>query len=191
MRQAALLTKILGSLFYYTPARDDIFSLINDLGDVIVRFEWDDRKEIDPILEQLVAPERKELIWQFSVLFEGQGVMPAPPWGAVYQDKDGLLMSASTLRYRKFLEKNQLRFASSINEPEDQFGLMLLALTHFLETDNQSAAQELLDEHLLTWSGPYLQRLTQNEISPFYAALGKIASIFLKEIRPGQKPAPV
>lgn len=191
MRQAALLAKILGSLFYYTPARDDIFCLIMDLKDVIGRFEWRDGKKIDPILEELAAPERKELIWQFSVLFEGQGVMVAPPWGAVYQDKDGLLMSASTLRYREFLEKNQLRFTSSINEPEDQFGLMLLALSYFLETDNRAAAQELLDEHLLTWSGPYLQRLIENEVSPIYAALGKIASIFLAEIRPGEELAPL
>lgn len=182
MQNIALLPRVLGSLFYYSPTQTPIYQMIAGLDGVVRLFAWHDPAEVEQILQNLLIPEQEELGYQFSVLFEGQGEMVAPPWGAVYQDRDGLLMAESTLRYRAFLAEQQLVFTAAINEPEDQFGLMLLALAQLLEQEKLVAAQILLEQHLFPWSSRYLQLLAQNDVSPFYAALARIASLFLAEL---------
>lgn len=183
VQHVALLPRTLGSLFYFSPSQAHIYQLLHGLEGVVNLFDWRDNTAIERILREMTIPPQSDLSYQFSVLFEGQGIMVAPPWGAVYLDKDGLLMSESTMRYRAFLADNQLLFNSGMNEPEDQFGLMLLALAQLLEQERLDAAQELLEQHLLTWSAFYLQRLQQNEISPYYASLAEIATLFLAELR--------
>jgi TorA maturation chaperone TorD len=49
-------------------------------------------------------PDDNELTWQFSVLFEGQGEMPVPPWGSVWLERDNLLMGDTTAEYQAFLQ---------------------------------------------------------------------------------------
>lgn len=184
MQNVALLPRALGSLFYYAPSQAHIYQLIHGLEGVLRLFEWRHTAEIERLLNMLPLSPQEALSYQFSVLFEGQGQMAAPPWGAVYLDKDGLLMADSTLRYRAFLVENHLSFHSAINEPEDQFGLMLLALAQLLEQEKLEAAQILLEQHLLPWAPRYLRLLAHNDISPFYAVLADITALFLAEIQP-------
>jgi TorA maturation chaperone TorD len=120
---------------------------------------------------------------QFLALFEGCGDMQAPPWGSVYLDREQVLFGESTLAYRQFLKNNHIEHDTHTREPEDQFGLMLLATAYLVERGQQDEAKELLSEHLFTWAPTYLERLSANTSSPFYASLAKDLVTWIDTIR--------
>ncbi|MBJ7221309.1 MULTISPECIES: Tat proofreading chaperone DmsD [unclassified Brenneria] len=183
MSSVAVLPRLLGALFYYPPDSPEISRLIDSLDQIPDLYPWHNRASALETCQQCRPPAADEFIWQFSALFEGQGEMQAPPWGSVYLDRDNLLMGDSTARYREFLRQHQLAFARPHHEPEDQFGLMLLALACLLEQENEKAALALLEEHLLPWSDRYLALLARNTQSVFYARLARIAALFLQDIQ--------
>lgn len=174
------LAKILGAFFYYPPKSEQINSLLEGLLQVDQLTNWPNQSLITEqcqILKKQI--DHPEIEYQFSLLFEGQGSMIAPPWGSVYLDQDKLLMGESQERYRAFLQQQGLRLNTGMNEPEDQFGLMLMAYALLLEKHQFQAAKQLLTEHLLTWAPAYLESLKQNQISPFYQALAIVAENYL------------
>lgn len=182
-KPVALMPRILGSLFYYSPSDDRIWALLEDLNALSEVYAWNDRQAVEALCQRVALPERDEAVWQFSTLFEGQGEMVAPPWGSVYLDKDNLLMGETTLEYRHFLAQYGISFVSDVCQPEDQFGLMLLAAAQLLESDNEKAAVELLEQHLLPWAYRYLEKLAENNVSPLYATLGEVATLFLQQVQ--------
>lgn len=191
MSSAAVLPRILGALFYYSPQRPDIHALIDCLHTVPSLYPWRDPAHITRLCENWPAVDDDELAWQFSVLFEGQGDMVAPPWGSVYLEKDNLLMGETTASYREFLRTMGIAFDGEQNEPEDQFGLMLLACSAFLERDNQHAANTLLTHHLLPWASRYLALLQDNTLSPFYARLADITRLYLADLQQQRALQPI
>ncbi|SQI44475.1 Twin-arginine leader-binding protein DmsD [Leminorella richardii] len=182
-KPVALMPRILGSLFYYSPDDDRIWTLLTELNALSECYDGWDKQKIEQMCESFSLPERDDAVWQFSSLFEGQGEMVAPPWGSVYLDKDNLLMGETTLDYRRFLAQYGINFVSDVCQPEDQFGLMLLATAQLLESGRASAATTLLEQHLLPWAYRYLEKLADNKISPLYATLAKIAELFLRQVQ--------
>ncbi|WP_176701762.1 TorD/DmsD family molecular chaperone [Gilliamella sp. wkB112] len=176
----ATLAKLLGAFFYYPPNGQEVKPLITALLHIDQLTEWSNGLLISEQC-QILADEvtNPELDYQYSVLFEGQGSMPTPPWGSVYLDEEHLLMGESQERYRQFLQQQGLKLTSGINEPEDQFGLMLMAFAILLENNKPEAAQQLITDHLLIWSALYLDRLKVNDVSRFYRSLAIIAEQYL------------
>lgn len=193
------LPRILGVLFYSPPQSETARQIWPLLPQITEYFPWPDRVEIAQYCQQLHNINPEALEYDFSILFEGQGEMPAPPWGSVYLDKENCLMGASTLRYREFLAGLGLASQSAIREPEDQFGLMLLAWVYLLEqfstkqhpskqdADKQppsEAATTLLTEHLLPWAYRYLEFVknaqTEHQVYPILAA---ICECYLKTLQ--------
>ena len=72
------------------------------------------------------------------------------------------------------------RSNSGMNEPEDQFGLMLMAFALLAEKKQLGAAKQLITDHLSIWSSTYLNCLKHNEISFFYQALAVITEQYLQ-----------
>ncbi len=175
------LAKLLGAFFYYSPNSETVRPLIDGLLHIDNLANWSDYKLINEqcqiLANQIQTPD---LDFQFSVLFEGQGNMPVPPWGSVYLDQEKLLMGESQERYRQFLQQNGLTLNSGMNEPEDQFGLMLMAFAILVEKKQFVVAKQLMTDHLLLWSSTYLNHLKQNEISLFYQALAVITEQYLQ-----------
>ncbi|CNL14169.1 TorD family cytoplasmic chaperone [Yersinia frederiksenii] len=135
------LPRILGACFYYPPQSATVqrlWPLLPQMADI---FPWPNPAKIAHYCQQMPAISPEQLEYDFSVLFEGQGEMPAPPWGSVYLDKENILMGASTLQYREFLATLGLTNQSTIHEPEDQFGLMLLAWVYLIEQQPVSSQQ--------------------------------------------------
>lgn len=179
---SAIVAKLLGAFFYYPPDSQMVKPLIAALLHLDQFPEWQNPSLINKqcgILTDEIN-NNPELDYQYSVLFEGQGTMPIPPWGSVYLDKEHLLMGESQERYRQFLKQHGIKLNTGMNEPEDQFGLMLLALAMLLDKNKTDAAKQLITDHLLTWSSIYLDRLKQNNISRFYQALAVIAEQYLQ-----------
>ncbi|OCG63549.1 hypothetical protein A9G48_05595 [Gilliamella sp. wkB18] len=178
---AIALAKLLGTFFYYPPNNKVTAPLMQPLLHINQLVKW---PNLFLICEQCNILTNhihdSELNYQFSLLFEGQGIMPVPPWGSFYLDKEHLLLGESHERYRQFLQQHGLTLNTGMNEPEDQFGLMLMAYAMLIENNNYTAAKQLIDEHLLIWSSAYLKNLKQNEVSPFYRALAVIAEQYLQ-----------
>ncbi|MGT8854186.1 TorD/DmsD family molecular chaperone, partial [Salmonella enterica subsp. enterica serovar Paratyphi A] len=104
MPSRAVLPRILGALFYYSPERPEVKALFDCLPTLPELYPWRDRGHIESLCASWSLPDDDALTWQFSVLFEGQGKMPVPPWGSVYLEKDNLLMGETTADYRAFLQ---------------------------------------------------------------------------------------
>ncbi|KEI70554.1 hypothetical protein GV64_07220 [Endozoicomonas elysicola] len=173
---------MLGTLFYYSPNSEEAKGVISQLSDLPDLLDWQNPSLIEDAADHMGSVESVNLLYQFSLLFEGQGAMAAPPWGSVYLDRENLLLGETAQAYRKFLISHQVELDTDLNEPEDQFGLMILAMAYFMETENDDAVVELLGTHLLPWSGRYLELLAEADESGFYRALAVVADEFLKEV---------
>lgn len=190
MPTRAVLPRILGALFYYSPEKPEVNALFDCLPTLAELYPWRDPAPVAQLCADWPLPEADELVWQFSVLFEGQGEMPAPPWGSVWLEQDNLLMGDTTAGYRAFLQSQGLAFVSRQREPEDQFGLMLLACSALLEKDDQAAANMLLENYLLPWGYAYLEKVRHSQISPFYSRLAAVTEYYLRDVQRQQALQP-
>ncbi|WP_246201516.1 TorD/DmsD family molecular chaperone [Budvicia diplopodorum] len=180
------IPRILGACFYYPPDSDAISRLRATLPELADLFPWPDAELVRQKCESISAIDSQRLIYDYSVLFEGQGVMPAPPWSSVYLESENLLMGASTLAYRDFLSRQGIVTDTDNPEPDDQFGLMLMAFAYLIESDKPEAAASLLSEHLLPWAGRYLELVQQTETEqPFYPVLAEVAGVYLARMKQG------
>lgn len=182
MSSLAVLPRILGALFYYSPGRPEVKALFDCLPALPELYPWRDPARVTQLCESWPLPDEESLIWQFSVLFEGQGDMPAPPWGSVWLERDNLLMGDTTAAYRAFLQSQGMVFDSRQSEPEDQFGLMLLACSALQEAGNDAAVDQLFEVHLLPWGYRYLERVQESAVSPFYTRLAAVTACYLQEL---------
>ncbi|NOH99236.1 molecular chaperone [Vibrio sp. 99-70-13A1] len=157
--------KLLGSLFYRMEGKPKTQDIVQGLVDNNVLS--------NECLLALKSEDEISLTAEFSRLFEGVGDMPAPPWGSVYLDRERVVFGDSTVQYRQFLMANGFELDSGLREPEDQFGLMLLAHAFLLENENIPSANVLLEKHLLTWSFYYLDLLEKETNSEYYKLLSK------------------
>ncbi|WP_445497400.1 molecular chaperone TorD family protein [Photorhabdus sp. SF281] len=176
--------RILGACFYYSPLSEQIRPLIPLLTDIDKLFPWSDSGKIGNLTKKIATLPAESLQYDYSILFEGQGAMPVPPWGSVYLDRENLLLGESTLAYREFLAKQNMIISSKQREPEDQFGLMLLALVYILEQGHKPAARTLLEQHLLPWAYRYLALAEEAKLeNDFYPILATIAIDYLKTLQ--------
>ena len=182
MPSSAVLPRILGALFYYSPGRPEVKALFDSLPALPELYPWRDPAQMAGLCADWPLPDDDDLAWQYSVLFEGQGDMPAPPWGSVWLERDNLLMGDTTAEYRAFLQSQGMAFDSRQSEPEDQFGLMLLASSTLLEAGKDAAVNQLFEEHLLPWGYRYLERLQESAVSPFYSGLAAVTACYLQEM---------
>ncbi|EFB71301.1 cytoplasmic chaperone TorD [Providencia rustigianii DSM 4541] len=178
------LFRILGAMFYYSPESQTFQTLQPVLPQIPTLHTWDDNEQIAAICDQLAQYSPETLLYDFSVLFEGQGTMPAPPWGSVYLSHDNIVMGDSTSAYRHFLMGQGLVTNTGIREPEDQFGLMLMAISALAEQGENAAIIELLEKHLLPWAYRYLALVQQSQTEhPFYPQIAQITEQYLSHLQ--------
>ncbi|MGF1680471.1 molecular chaperone TorD family protein [Photobacterium minamisatsumaniensis] len=178
-----VVPRILGFLFYYSPSHPAMANILPAISDLADFFEEAQQDSIRQHIAPINIDNKSLLAHDYSTLFEGIGEMPAPPWGSVYLDPENIVMGATTLRYRQFLNQHAIALNTEMNEPDDQFGLMLLAFVEMLESEKYDAAAELLQVHLLPWGDRYLQVVQETEkLSSFYPQLAKVAQVYLADI---------
>lgn len=179
-----ILPKLLGICFYHSPRNENVKLIIPVLSEFIEIFPWSDKKNIEILIQDLDGIYLDDLQYDYSVLFEGQGVMPAPPWGSYYLEVDQLLMGESTVAFRGFLHNHKIQLATEHKEPEDQFGLMLITLSLLLEKNYVESAKELLNKFLLPWAFQYLNLVKNSQLEQtFYPILAKLAETYLRELQ--------
>ncbi|EKT55570.1 TorD/DmsD family molecular chaperone [Providencia sneebia] len=186
------LARILGACFYYSPQSETVSQIIPLLRDIPLWYEWDNMEELRPLSLSLSQQSADDLAYDFSVLFEGQGVMPAPPWGSVYLERDNIVMGTSTSHYRQFLAGHSLETETGLREPEDQFGLMLMALSVFGEQEQTDAITTLLEQFLLPWAYRYLKLVQETQTEyPFYPQLAQVTEKYLQDLQQKHHLTPV
>ncbi|WPC75182.1 TorD/DmsD family molecular chaperone [Vibrio porteresiae] len=181
MSKLAILPRLLGSLMYLSPSSETNQSLFEQLDVLTDVFPWHEEAQVKHLLDELIQTRVSATDYTFSVLFEGQGEMVAPPWGSVYQEKENIVMGESTGRWDLFVKTYGMELTDKI-EPNDQYGLMLWAMAALLEDGQEEAVVTLLEQHLLPWAYRYLELLATNQESAFYAALAQLNTLFLQQL---------
>lgn len=185
----SVTAKVLGSLFYFpfsTPENQQVLEQIN-------QDPQQEQTGFGILAKEVLSHDKAELAADFQQLFEGCDVMPAPPWGSVYLDREQVIFGDSTLRFREFLKIWGIELQTGMREPEDQFGLMLFVLTTLCQqqlekTDDKEkhalsqAIQVLLAEHLMPWAPSYLSQMSQHATTQSYRVLSELADHWLNYI---------
>ena len=148
MSKLAILPRLLGSLMYLSPSSETNQSLFEQLDVLTDVFPWHEEAQVKHLLDELIQTRVSATDYTFSVLFEGQGEMVAPPWGSVYQEKENIVMGESTGRWDLFVKTYGMELTDKI-EPNDQYGLMLWAMAALLEDGQEEAVVTLLEQHML------------------------------------------
>ncbi|WP_353243130.1 molecular chaperone [Providencia sp.] len=186
------ILRILGAFFYYSPQSDTLKNVYSVLGEIPQLHSWEEPEQIQAICTSLSQTSPDDIAYDYSVLFEGQGTMPAPPWGSVYLEHDNTVMGESTAAYRNLLQSKGLITDTGIREPEDQFGLMLMAISALAEQGENDAIIELLEQHLLPWAYRYLALVQQTQTeNPFYPNLAKVTDVYLTDLQQQLELTPI
>ncbi|NIH22388.1 TorD/DmsD family molecular chaperone [Providencia heimbachae] len=186
------LIRILGACFYYSPQTETLQNLLPVLCDIPALHQWEDSEQLQQSCISLSQTKANDIVYDYSILFEGQGAMPAPPWSSVYLEHDNTVMGESTAAYRHFLMEKGLVTETGVREPEDQFGLMLMAISALAEQGEDEAIIILLEQHLLPWSYRYLELVQQSKTEqPFYPNLAMVAEKYLRSLQQQLDLSPV
>ena len=117
--------------------------------------------------------DRAALAREYRRLFVGPAKLPAPPWGSVYTDKEGIVFGEGNLELRAWLRSQGIARLDDENVPDDHIG-NLLSLTAVVATERPDALDELLAVHILPWAPHYLDQLEAAAEHPFYQALAAL-----------------
>ncbi|MBP6081325.1 MAG: molecular chaperone [Providencia sp.] len=178
------LLRILGACFYYAPQTKTFQNLLPVLPELSSLHSWENINQVQQICSSFSQINTGDITYDFSILFEGQGAMPAPPWGSVYLAHDNTVMGESTAAYRQFLMTKGLVTETGVREPEDQFGLILMAISALAEKGEDEAIIVLLEQHLLPWAYRYLELVQQSQTEqPFYPNLAIITEQYLRALQ--------
>jgi TorA maturation chaperone TorD len=190
LAEFAAAARVLGALFYRAP--DD--TTVRPFLELIARGElaslWPAGEPgvLDAtsttMRAALVRPEAQQALKrEHQRLFIGPDELPAPPWGSVYLEEEGTLFGETTEALQDFLAAEGVALDSGQNEPEDHIGLLFWAAALLAEEGREAALRTLLADHLLSWSGPYLQALNDATTNGFYRGLVTLTRLTLAEAR--------
>ncbi|HBV76657.1 MULTISPECIES: molecular chaperone TorD family protein [Vibrio] len=186
--ESALISKTLGSLFYYRPCEYSQYGIDEILNTPL------DPEDASPLMQQFISTltafkqaNIDDLTTLHDQHFSGIADIPAPPWGSVYLDRECVLFGESHTQYKQFLTKAGFEFETKNNDPLDHIGLMLMALSALLDTQENDNAidsaelQEMLSVHLLPWSHTYLSNVSLALTEPSYSSLVKTTQTLLEQ----------
>ncbi len=130
--------------------------------------------------QRFAASTEESLPEAWQRLFIGPWALPAPPW-----DPSGWIKSQCCLAIPRWpcasgCARTGIALDAERNEPEDHFGTLLLLAAWLCETEQDALFAQLLDWHLLPWSGR-LSVFVDHAAHPFYRALGQLAQATLAQ----------
>jgi len=123
-----------------------------------------------------------EVVWEYRRLFIGPFPKPAPPWGSVYTDHEGVIFGETALALRRWLREHAIERESDIDTPDDHIGLMLVLMA-WLAEHRPDLLEEFLREHFLTWSSHFLDQLINAAEQPFYKGLAQLTKDSLEGLQ--------
>lgn len=173
--------RLLGALFYSAPDDANLAPFLNIIREGKLTGEWPfgSRENLVGIQEQMAGSLDDGLLEARQRLFIGPDDFQAPAWGSVYLDREKVIFGDSTLELRWFLAQHDITMDTGLNEPEDHIGLLFWLVSDFIANAKDDAMKELLRDHILPWSGRYLELLLAHAGHPFYTGLAQLAALTL------------
>ncbi len=129
-----------------------------------------------------IAASDEALVWEYRRLFVGPAKKPAPPWGSVYTDWEGVVFGESTLVLRKWMRENGIVRIMGEGTPEDHMGVLLLLMAWIAEAKPELLI-DFLRLHVLTWSSHFLVQLENAAEHSFYAGLARLTRESLEAVK--------
>lgn len=134
-----------------------------------------------------------KLHWDYTRMFIGPGILPAPPWESAYLNEDKLLFQRETLLVRKAYLKHNFLPSSLGEQADDHLGLELdflfqmnkLTIESFESNDEKKYTLiqdqvSFLNNHLLRWVPLFKERVLAHAEFDFYKGAVKILQGFLE-----------
>ncbi|MEQ5402243.1 molecular chaperone TorD family protein [Providencia rettgeri] len=173
---------ILGTCYLFSPNDDASHYAISffKLNDFASQWPCKISTQLSERISASLSIEIATLHTQWTNLFIGPEALPAPPWGSVYLDPEGVLQGSSTLALSEFLQRKRLKIQMRYPEPSDHVGLMLFQAAVLASQVREAALKELLNDHFGSWLSQFPQQLNRTTCSPFYNALTELALVTVK-----------
>ncbi|MFC2006954.1 molecular chaperone [Chloroflexota bacterium] len=197
-----LLYRFLSQAFSYPETaftdillKDGIWDEIRYADDVLGRGAEQTIAEMGNIVSQYSGNAQKlltDLQIEYTYLFiNAVPRVPAPPYESVYSGR-GLLMGEPVSRVLHLYREAGLIISESYDALPDHIGAELEFMFYLVQqetkakqTDERERADtwwekqsRFLSEHLLQWSPPFMDRVTQNARMPFYRLLAELLGAF-------------
>lgn len=179
--------QLLGTALLESPKTDDFAQALATLRGIDLAADWPfgDRERVARAARLVAAgrdEDEQELLVEYTRLFRGPARMPAPPWGSVYMDRDQVLYGWTWLELRSWLREHGITATYSENDPEDNFA-RLLCLAATLVQERPELLAEFLGDHLLCWSGHFLDLLEPGCRTSTYQGLACLAHATLDDVQ--------
>ncbi|MFW0929192.1 molecular chaperone TorD family protein [Providencia sp. VP23HZSY-1] len=173
---------ILGTCYLFSPEDDAADYAIHffKLDDFASQWPCKISSQLSRRITESLKIDIATLNTQWTALFIGPNVLPAPPWGSVYLDPEGVLQGSSTAALSDFLKRERLTVQTPYPEPSDHVGLMLFQAAVLASQVREEALKELLHEHLESWLPQFSEQLNRTNQSLFYNALTELALVTVK-----------
>ena len=176
---------ILGALFYYDPTSEKCSGVIDWVGGCDpAAWEFGQPRAaaaIEAMRAALGQESPEQLHKAYNRLFIGPYALPAPPWGSVYTDPEGVLFGNLTLSVRQWMRTVGVDMRLPDKEPEDHFGLMLMMLSWGAAQVDDAALDQLVGEYLLPWAPRFLELFAAGADDAFYEGLAALAQATLSD----------
>ncbi|MEY0971600.1 molecular chaperone TorD family protein [Providencia huaxiensis] len=173
---------ILGTCYLFSPNDDASRYAISffKLNDFASQWPCKISAQLSERISASLNIEAEVLHTQWTDLFIGPEALPAPPWGSVYLDPEGVLQGSSTVALSEFLKRERLKIQTHYPEPSDHVGLMLFQAAVLASQVRETALKELLNNHLANWLPQFHQQLNRTTCSPFYNALTELTLVTVR-----------
>ncbi len=112
---------LLGTCYLFSPEDKTSHSALNffKISDFARQWPCKVDAKLSQQLSQSLSIETNQLNEQWADLFIGPSALPAPPWGSVYLDPEGVLQGSSTIALSEFLKRQRLDVQTQFPEPVD------------------------------------------------------------------------
>lgn len=192
LKGIVFIGQTLGPLYLKDPVKDGADSLFEafaslDRAEVAQEWPFVTREVAEACLAQMQeglqhGHSSDDVVWEYRRLFIGPAPKPAPPWGSVYTDRDGVVFGGTTLDLRQWMRENGISRVSDEGAPEDHIGLMLLLMAWIAEY-KPLLLKQYLAEHFFTWTTHFLDQLAEAAQQPFYEGLARLTKESLEGIQ--------
>ena len=180
--------RLLGTLFVFSPKTEEFQSAFAALQAMGGLENWpfgteEELAEASKLLARATAEEsQKDQVVAYTRLFRGPGHLYAPPWGSVYMDRDQVMYGWTWVNLRTWMRERGYAGLYEENDPEDQLGRLLLLACEIVKTKPEALC-EFLGDHVLCWSGRYLELLAEHAESPTYDLLAVLTQATLADVQ--------
>ncbi len=178
---------LLGTCFVCSPKQESFKDAFKAVGMMLDSEAWPfgDAAALEEVRALFARAQSEDdqasQVSAYTRLFRGPAKLPAPPWGSVYMDRDQVMYGWTWVELRSWMRALGIAGTYEENDPEDHFGRML-SLAALIAQKRPEKLGEFLADHLLCWSGRFLDLFEPAAGIATYAALAALARATLFDV---------